>query len=103
MSNGVAYVIDEAGTFTARLNRDMVELADIDNDDVELLQKLIREHEEKTVSARARTILVQWNQFLPLFRKVVPKHGAALVAETRTKYLESPVTEPEVALERRTA
>ena len=51
----------------------MVELAELDDADVELLQRLIREHEEKTASPRARPILVQWDQFLPLFRKVAPK------------------------------
>ena len=51
MSNGVAYVLDEAGTFPSRLNSDMVELSQLDDEDVELLRKLIREHEEKTVSA----------------------------------------------------
>ena len=45
-----------------------------------MLQRLIREHEEKTASPRARTILVQWDEFLPLFRKVAPKDAAALVA-----------------------
>jgi glutamate synthase domain-containing protein 2/glutamate synthase domain-containing protein 1/glutamate synthase domain-containing protein 3 len=103
MSNGVAYVIDESGTFSTRLNHDMVELAVVDAEDVELLRKLIHEHEEKTVSARARTMLVQWDQFVPLFRKVVPKGAGALVEAARTRYLEPAPVEPELVLERRTA
>jgi glutamate synthase (ferredoxin) len=103
MSNGVAYVIDEAGTFGSRLNDDMVELAELDGDDVELLLRLIREHEEKTVSARARTILVNWQDYRPLFRKVVPKGAMGLVEAARTRYLESAQREPELILERRTA
>jgi glutamate synthase (ferredoxin) len=103
MSNGVAYVIDEAGTFDTRVNHDMVELSGLDSADVRLLGKLIHEHEEKTVSARARTILVKWEEYLPLFRKVVPKGAAALVELARTRYLESAQAEPELALERRTA
>ena len=63
MSNGVAYVIDEAGTFTSRVNRDMVDLERLEEQDVELLRRLIQEHEEKTVSPRARNILVQWDEF----------------------------------------
>jgi glutamate synthase (ferredoxin) len=102
MSNGVAYVIDEAGTFSTRLNQDMVDLANLDGEDIELLRKLIHEHEEKTVSARARTILVQWDQFVPLFRKVVPNGAAGLVEAARARYLES-TPEPEAILERRTA
>jgi glutamate synthase (NADPH/NADH) large chain/glutamate synthase (ferredoxin) len=103
MSNGVAYVMDESGTFESRVNQDMVELSALDAADVELLRRLIREHEEKTVSARARTILVKWEEYLPLFRKVVPKGAAALVEAARTRYLEPAQSEPELALERRTA
>ena len=70
---------------------------------IELLQRLIREHEEKTVSPRARTILVQWEEFVPLFRKVVPKGAEGLVAATREAYLQSAQTEPELVLARRSA
>jgi glutamate synthase domain-containing protein 3 len=103
MSNGVAYVIDEAGTFSSRVNHDMVDLAEVDSEDVELLRKLIHEHEEKTVSARARTILVKWEEFLPLFRKVVPKGAAGLVEAVRARYLQASPGEAELVLERRTA
>jgi len=103
MSNGVAYVIDEALTFTSRVNPEMVELAGLESADMELLRRLIREHEEKTVSARARNILVQWDQFVPLFRKVVPKGAAELVEAARGRYLESAPVEPELLLARQSA
>ncbi len=103
MSNGVAYVIDEALTFTSRINPEMVELAGLESADMELLRRLIREHEEKTVSARARNILVQWDQFVPLFRKVVPKGAAGLVEAARGRYLESAPVEPELLLARQSA
>jgi glutamate synthase (NADPH/NADH) large chain/glutamate synthase (ferredoxin) len=103
MSNGVAYVLDEAARFSSRVNHDMVALDAVDAEDLEVLRKLLRSHEEKTVSARARTVLVQWEDYLPLFRKVVPKGAAALVEATRAKYLESAQAEPKSILERRTA
>jgi glutamate synthase domain-containing protein 2/glutamate synthase domain-containing protein 1/glutamate synthase domain-containing protein 3 len=104
MSNGVAYVLDEAGTFESRINRDMVESASLDDEDTEVLRRLVREHEEKTSSPRARTILVQWDDFLPLFRKVAPKGGASLVAATRSGYLAGEVEgEGERELVRRSA
>jgi glutamate synthase domain-containing protein 3 len=103
MSNGVAYVLDETGTFPNRLNSDMVELSRLDEEDVELLRKLIREHEEKTVSARARNILVRWDEYLPLFRRVMPKGSAGQLAATRQAYLESTQIEADVGLARRTA
>jgi glutamate synthase domain-containing protein 2/glutamate synthase domain-containing protein 1/glutamate synthase domain-containing protein 3 len=103
MSNGVAYVIDEAGTFPTRLNSDMVELSHLDDEDVELLRKLIREHEEKTVSARARNILVRWDEYLPLFRKVMPKGSAPQLAATRQAYLSVTQGVEEALLARRSA
>ncbi|HZN99395.1 MAG TPA: hypothetical protein VFB61_16850, partial [Gemmatimonadales bacterium] len=96
MSNGIAYVIDEAGSFPGRINPEMVELGNLEAADLELLRKLVREHEEKTVSARARTILVNWEDYVPLFRKVVPKDAAALVAAARTRYLEGPLGDREM-------
>jgi len=103
MSNGVAYVIDEAGTFESRVNKDMVELPPLDEADLALLQRLIREHEEKTASPRARRILVQWEQFAPLFRKVAAKNSAGLVAAARDAYLQSASAEPELVPARRSA
>jgi glutamate synthase (ferredoxin) len=103
MSNGVAYVLDEAGTFGSRINRDMVELTGLEERDVELLHRLVREHEERTASPRARTILVQWESFLPLFRKVAPKGAEAYVAATREAYLGTEWAEVAPALARRSA
>jgi glutamate synthase domain-containing protein 3 len=103
MSNGLAYVLDEAGTFAGRLNGDMVELSELDAEDVDLLRKLIHEHEEKTVSTRARNLLVRWEEYRPLFKKVVPRGAGALVEVIRARYLDSAQMEPELSLERRTA
>jgi glutamate synthase domain-containing protein 3 len=103
MSNGLAYVLDEAGTFPSRLNSDMVELGQLDGEDIELLRKLIREHEEKTVSARARNILVRWDEYLSLFRKVVPKGSTAQLAATRQAYLAATPGAEQAELARRSA
>jgi glutamate synthase domain-containing protein 3 len=103
MSNGVAYVLDEAGSFAGRLNHDMVELTVLEAPDIELLHRLVREHEERTASPRARTILVQWEHFLPLFRKVAPRGAEAYVAATREAYLASERAEVQPALARRSA
>ena len=68
-----------------------------------MLLRLIHEHEEKTVSPRARTILVQWDQFRPRFRKIAPKDAPALIAATRAAYLEAGPAEAEPVLARRSA
>ena len=103
MSNGVAYVLDEAGTFGTRINRDMVELTELEEADVELLHRLVREHEERTASPRARTILVQWETFLPLFRKVAPRGAEAYLTATRDAYLAIERSQVEPALAQRSA
>jgi glutamate synthase domain-containing protein 3 len=102
MSNGVAYVLDEAGTLESRINPEMVQVEPLDEQDADVLQRLVREHEEKTVSPRARTILVQWADFRTQFRKVAPIGAFALVAAAREAYLRAPV-EQELELARRTA
>jgi glutamate synthase domain-containing protein 3 len=103
MSNGVAYVVDEAGTFESRINPDMVEVGAPDAVDIALLHRLVREHEEKTASPRARRMLVQWDQFVPLIRRIAPRGADALVAAARESYLQAAQTEPELALVRRSA
>ena len=103
MSNGVAYVMDEAGTFDTRVNRDMAEPGTLDDADRALLQRLIREHEEKTASPRARRLLVHWEEFAPVFRKVTPKGAEGLVTAARDAYLQSAPPEAEVVLVRRSA
>ena len=103
MSNGIAYVLDEARTFSTRLNHELVELGDLDDEDVDVLRRLIREHEEKTVSPRARNILVHWDEFLPQFRKVSPQGAAAQVSAIRTGYLRSPQVDNGAVLVRRSA
>jgi glutamate synthase (NADPH/NADH) large chain/glutamate synthase (ferredoxin) len=103
MSNGVAYVLDEARTLHERVNFDMVELAELDGEDEEVLRRLVREHEEKTTSPRARTLLVEWARFRPLFRKVAPKGAEVFVAAARTAYLQGSASEPEPVLARRSA
>jgi len=76
MSNGIAYVLDEAGDFPSKLNPELVghkriELAE----DVEMLRALIQRHVQLTESKRGREILDRWDHYLPLFWKVAP-HAA---------------------------
>ncbi len=103
MSNGVAYVLDESRTLHERVNFDMVDLEELDGEDEEVLRRLVREHEEKTTSPRARTLLVEWAHYLPLFRKVAPKGAEAFVAAARSAYLQGASPEAEPLLARRSA
>jgi len=80
MSNGVAFVLDDAETFSARCNTDMVAVRALEASDEQLVLELLREHGAKTGSAKARRMLDSWDRFEPLFRKVVPHAAPAPAA-----------------------
>jgi len=73
MSGGVAYVLDEDGSFASRCNPGMVELGPIKNDDeLKQLHALIVRHQQYTDSAVARRILDKWDDYVKKFVKVLP-------------------------------
>ncbi len=73
MSGGVAYVLDEAGDFEKRCNKQMVGLEKPDAEDAVALKTMIENHAINTRSARAAKILAAWDKYLPKFVKVMPK------------------------------
>jgi glutamate synthase (NADPH/NADH) large chain len=88
MSGGVAYVYDGDGMFFTRLNREMVDLDELDEDDIEFLRTTIRRHRAETGSEVAARILSDWHNELARFQKVMPQDykrvlEAARVAEER--------------------
>ena len=72
MSGGVAYVLDEDGTFGERCNMELVGFDELDDDDVAELHALIEEHHLRTQSPVAARILREWDATLPQFVKVMP-------------------------------
>ena len=72
MSGGVAYVLDEDGTFGERCNMGLVGFDPIEESDAIELHGLIEEHAERTGSTVARRILDAWDEYLPRFKKVMP-------------------------------
>ena len=76
MSNGIAYVLDEDGSFPAKLNPELVAIKRVKADeDLAILQALIKRHVQLTESERGREILDQWDRYQPLFWRVAP-HNA---------------------------
>ena len=74
MTGGIAYVLDEAGDFACRCNKEMVGLEKLaDPDEIEEVWKLVQAppdlHEERT----RRKILADWKDVVPKFVKVMPK------------------------------
>ncbi|MET4754380.1 glutamate synthase large subunit, partial [Bradyrhizobium sp. RT11b] len=102
MSGGIAYVLDETGDFDKLCNMAMVDLEPVLSEelvnagtnhhtgdpeahgrvdvfknlldsDVERLHVLISRHAKATGSKRAADILANWKDWLPKFRKVMPR------------------------------
>jgi glutamate synthase (NADPH) large chain len=114
MSGGIAYVLDEDGTFARRCNLSMVELepvmeeeemiarhyhqagdldmhgrvdvmADMSRFDAERLHQLIANHVRYTGSRRGEEILANWAAYLPKFRKVMPVEYRRALAELKAR------------------
>jgi len=74
MTGGIAYVLDEAGDFGIKVNKQTVELEHLeDENEISELNKLIRKHAEYTKSKRAWKIIAMWEDYIPKFIKVIPK------------------------------
>ena len=73
MSGGIAFVLDEEGDFDGRVNHETVDLDPLGDEDIELVQRMIRRHFQYTRSEGADRILRKWDAYAPKFVKVFPK------------------------------
>jgi glutamate synthase (ferredoxin) len=84
MSGGIAYVLDEAGNFATRCNKELVGLEKLaDPDEIEEIWKLIQRHQAYTKSQRAAKVLADWKNLVPKFVKVLPKDYARVLEELK--------------------
>ena len=72
MSGGLAFVVDEDGTFASRCNRGMVEIEALDAEDEAQVCTLVGEHVAHTCSVRGADLLSRWAAVRSLFKKVIP-------------------------------
>ncbi len=81
MSGGVAYVLDEENNFAFSCNQEMVGLSEVkDEEEIERLKSLIFHHAEKTKSKKAMNILLDWEDYLPKFVRVMPDDYARVIS-----------------------
>jgi glutamate synthase (NADPH/NADH) large chain len=88
MSGGIAWVHDPHGQLASRLNREMVDLDPLTDEDRETLLDIVSRHAEYTGSAVAQRLLAAWPREVERFAKVMPKDykrvlEAARAAEER--------------------
>jgi glutamate synthase domain-containing protein 3 len=88
MSGGIAYVLDEDGTFAERCNPELVGLESLELNDIRTLRELIEEHERRTDSPLAGRLLDYWQKTQLQFVKVMP-HDYRLALE---KHRDHPVS-----------
>ncbi len=81
MSGGMAYVFDEDGTFSTRLNGDMADLEQLNDFDRDLVRRMVENHRVYTSSKTAVDMLKDWKQTLGKFVKVMPRDYKRVLEE----------------------
>ncbi|MFB2967819.1 glutamate synthase-related protein [Aerosakkonema sp. BLCC-F183] len=77
MTGGLAYFLDEDGSFAQKVNPEIVKFQRVISPVGEAqLQELIQAHADRTGSQKAMTILENWTEYLPKFWQVVPPSEA---------------------------
>jgi glutamate synthase domain-containing protein 2/glutamate synthase domain-containing protein 1/glutamate synthase domain-containing protein 3 len=80
MSGGVAYVLDQDGTFAERCNMGMVGIDPLTDTDERQLRELVERHRALTGSAVASRLLADWARALACMKKVMPTDYKAVLA-----------------------
>jgi glutamate synthase (NADPH/NADH) large chain len=82
MSGGVAYVLDEDGSFASRVSKATVALEPMGAEDDEKVRSLVEEHVAHTRSARGRAVLSAWGK--RRFVRVMPHEWRRVLELRRT-------------------
>ena len=81
MSGGIAYVLDENHELYLHLNKQMVDMDTVsERHDAEELRALIEGHVRETGSPLGRRILGDFEQYLPKFKKIIPRDYKRMIA-----------------------
>src|SRR5882724_2167711 len=73
MSGGIAFVLDEDGSFKNRCNFETVSLERLAERDLQEVEEMLKRHAVYTRSARAWQLLALWQETAPKFVKVMPR------------------------------
>jgi glutamate synthase (NADPH) large chain len=81
MSGGVAYVIDEDGSFSGHFNDTIADLVDVvpGSEDDDELKGMISKHVEFTGSKLGSELLADWSNSVTKFKKVFPRDYARIL------------------------
>ena len=99
MSGGIAYVLDRKHTLYRRINKDMVELEELQEKyDIEELRRILEEYVNETDSRLGREILSHFEEEVPCFKKVIARDYQRMI-RTIGKYEERGISKENAQLE----
>ncbi len=74
MSGGIAYVLDMDHSLYRRMNKEMVSLEELtEKYDISELREILEDYVRETKSELAGEILEKYDEYIPYFKKIVPK------------------------------
>ncbi|HZA24853.1 MAG TPA: glutamate synthase subunit alpha, partial [Dehalococcoidia bacterium] len=86
MSGGIAFIYDPDDNFEIKFNPGLADLELVtDPEDITTLRTMIEDHLRYTSSTPARTILENWDQALPRFKKVMPRDYRRVLEERKRR------------------
>jgi glutamate synthase domain-containing protein 3 len=91
MSGGIAYLLDEHGTNSPRVNEATVELEMLPPEDRDLVRSLVHRHYQRTMSPVAWRVLSGWKTWSRRFVRVMPIEYRRALAEQSSPGLASSV------------
>ncbi len=98
MSGGIAYIFDETGEFSELCNMEMVKLGKIEDElEIEFVKNQIFRHLELTESSIATRILLDWEESLAKFVRVIPEDYRRVI-ETQNRFLDEGYSRKEAEL-----
>ena len=81
MSGGIVYVLDERHDLYTRLNKTGLNMTTLrEHHDIQELRELIEEHTAATGSEKGKQILEHFEEFIPSFKKIIPKDYERMIA-----------------------
>ncbi|WP_088341441.1 glutamate synthase large subunit [Robiginitalea sediminis] len=90
MSGGIAYVLDQDGSFRKKCNLETLNLLPVEEDaDVAELRGLVENHYNATFSPLAQEILEKWESYLPKFVKVFPEEYRQALIRLENEQIET--------------
>ena len=88
MSGGIAYVFDEDDSLNSKINREMVLVEGLDEEDKKFVKEKVGNHYRLTKSARGKMINDDFNNNVAKFKKVIPKDYKEVMEFVREKEVE---------------